>query len=174
MLFTLVSRFGHQHTEEDQSSSRNASQHQEGDIRPRVFGGCPAVAATRTAFEKGGSLVPMLAFMFASTNLVFELGIVLWLLTGLRFVLAEGVGAFLLIGVMWPLVRLTLPKGLEQEVRDYEEEDETSLCHVTVVPEVYAKIGPVIFGGGLVVVTGRAEKRGEGTNLLAEEVTTFC
>ena len=57
--------------------------------------------------------MPALAFMFASTNLVFELGIVLWLLMGWRFVLAEGVGAFVLIGVMWLLVALTLPKGLE-------------------------------------------------------------
>ena len=83
-----------------------------------------AVSAARTAFKKGAGLVPMLAFMFASTNLVFELGIVLWLLMGWRFVLAEFVGAFLLIGIMWPLVRLTLPKGLEQEAREHEEADE--------------------------------------------------
>ena len=63
--------------------------------------------------------MPTLAFMFASTNLVFELGFVLWLLMGWRFVLAEFVGAFVLIGVMWLLVRLTLPKGLEQEARDH-------------------------------------------------------
>ena len=87
-----------------------------------------AVAAARTAFKKGAGLVPALAFMFASTNLVFELGIVLWLLMGWRFVLAEFVGAFLLIGVMWPLVRLTLPKGLEQEARDHEEESEHAGC----------------------------------------------
>ncbi len=83
-----------------------------------------AVAAARSAFKKGAALVPTLAFMFASTNLVFELGIVLWLLMGWRFVLAEFVGAFVLIGVMWLLVRLTLPKGLEQQARDYEEPDE--------------------------------------------------
>ena len=80
-----------------------------------------AVAAARAAFQKGAALVPTLAFMFAATNLVFELGIVLWILMGWRFVLAEFVGAFVLIGVMWLLVRLTLPKGLEQEARDHEE-----------------------------------------------------
>ena len=53
-------------------------------------------------------------------------------------------------------------------------EDETALCHVTVVPEVYQKIGPVVFGGGMVVVTGRAERRGEGVSLLAEEVAALC
>lgn len=82
-----------------------------------------AVAAARAAFQKGAALVPTLAFMFAATNLVFELGIVLWILMGWQFVLAEFVGAFVLIGVMWLLVRLTLPKGLEQEARDHEEPD---------------------------------------------------
>ena len=78
-----------------------------------------AVAAARTAFKKGAALVPTLAFMFASTNLVFELGFVLWILMGWRFVLAEGIGAFVLIGVMWMIVSLTLPQGLEDEARAY-------------------------------------------------------
>lgn len=92
-----------------------------------LFGGASsscsyaAVAAARTAFKKGAALVPTLAFMFASTNLVLELGIVLWLLLGWRFVLAEFVGAFVLIGVMWLLVRLTLPRGLEDEARAHPE-----------------------------------------------------
>ena len=48
-----------------------------------AFGGasfscsCAAVAAARTAFKKGAGLAPTLAFMFASTNLVFGFGIVL-------------------------------------------------------------------------------------------------
>ena len=67
--------------------------------------------------------------MFASTNLVLELGIVLWLLMGWRFVLAEFVGAFVLIGVMWLLVRLTLPKGLEDEARAHEEAEESHHHH---------------------------------------------
>ncbi len=87
-----------------------------------------SAAAARSAFKKGAALVPTLAFMFASTNLVFELGIVLWLLMGWRFVLAEFVGAFVLVGVMWLLVRLTLPKGLEQEARAHEEADEHAGC----------------------------------------------
>jgi len=81
-----------------------------------------AVATAKTAFKKGAALVPTLAFMFASTNMVFELGLVLWLLMGWRFVLAEFIGAFVLIGVMWLIVRLTLPKGLEQEAREHPEE----------------------------------------------------
>lgn len=87
-----------------------------------------AVAAARAAFKKGAALVPTLAFMFASTNLVFELGFVLWLLMGWRFVLAETIGAFVLIGVMWLLVSLTLPKTLEDEARGHEEATEHSGC----------------------------------------------
>jgi uncharacterized membrane protein YraQ (UPF0718 family) len=76
-----------------------------------------AAAAGRSAFQKGAALVPMLAFMFASTNLVVELGAVLWLLMGWRFVLAEILGAFVLIGVMWLLVKLIFPKEVEEEAR---------------------------------------------------------
>ena len=57
-----------------------------------------AVAAGRSAFEQGAALIPALAFMFASTNLVVELGAVLWVLMGWHFVLAEVIGAFVLIG----------------------------------------------------------------------------
>ena len=73
-----------------------------------------ATAAARTAFKKGAGLVPSLAFMFASTNLVLELGFVLWLFLGWRFVLAEGVGAFVLIGLMWVLVRFTLSRQVDR------------------------------------------------------------
>ncbi len=81
-----------------------------------------AVATAKTAFKKGAALAPTLAFMFASTNLVFELGFVIWLLLGWQFLLAELVGAFVLIGFMWALLRLTEPKGLEREARDHPEE----------------------------------------------------
>src|SRR3954469_159321 len=44
-----------------------------------------AAAAGRSAFKQGAALIVALAFMFASTNLVVELGAVLWLLLGWRF-----------------------------------------------------------------------------------------
>ena len=49
-------------------------------------------------------------------------------------------------------------------------EDETALIHVTVLPEAYQRIGAAVYGAGIVIVTGRADKRGEGTNLLADSV----
>src|SRR5512142_3124176 len=60
-----------------------------------------AIAIAKSLFEKGASLASAMAFQFASTNLVFELGLVLWLLIGWRFTLAEFVGGIVLIAVMW-------------------------------------------------------------------------
>src|SRR5580693_7102891 len=88
-----------------------------------------AAATAKTAFKKGAALVPTLAFMFASTNLVLELGFILWLLLGWTFVLAEVIGAFILIAVMWLLVKLTLPKGLVETARAHNGGDEDSCCH---------------------------------------------
>ena len=44
-----------------------------------------AAAAGRSAIQQGAAIIPALAFMFASTNLVIELGVVLWILDGLAF-----------------------------------------------------------------------------------------
>jgi uncharacterized membrane protein YraQ (UPF0718 family) len=91
-----------------------------------------AAAAAKSAFQKGAALVPTLAFMFAATNLVLELGCVLWILMGWHFVLAEAVGAFVLIGIMWLLVALTLPRGLVEEARRHagaSEDGGGGCCH---------------------------------------------
>jgi uncharacterized membrane protein YraQ (UPF0718 family) len=87
-----------------------------------------AAAATKTAFKKGADLVPALAFLLASTNLVIELGIVLWMFMGWRFVLAEVVGAFVMTAIMWLLVRLTSPNRLVEEAREHDEADENGGC----------------------------------------------
>jgi uncharacterized protein len=47
-----------------------------------------AVAIAKSLFQKGASAVSSLAFQFASTNLVWELGLVLWVLLGWQFTLA--------------------------------------------------------------------------------------
>lgn len=93
-----------------------------------------AAAAGRSAFVQGAALLPALAFMFASTNLVIELGAVLWVLMGWRFVLAEVIGAIVLIGLMWALARLVLPKDLEAHAREHAEaatggHDGDDCCH---------------------------------------------
>jgi uncharacterized membrane protein YraQ (UPF0718 family) len=76
-----------------------------------------AAATARSALRKGAALIPALAFMFASTNLVIELGAVLWIVMGWRFVLAEAVGAIVLIGLLWLLAKLIFPRDLEEDAR---------------------------------------------------------
>jgi len=76
-----------------------------------------AAAAGRSAVARGAALVPALAFMFASTNLVVELGALLWLLMGWQFVLAEVAGSIVLIGTMWLLVKFFMPKSVMEAAR---------------------------------------------------------
>ena len=76
-----------------------------------------AVAAARSAIQQGAALVPALAFRFASTTRVIALGAVLWDLMGWTFVAAEFIGAFILIALVWLLIRLFLPKNIESEIR---------------------------------------------------------
>src|SRR5690348_4473840 len=101
-----------------------------------------AVAAARSAIQQGAALVPALAFMCASTNLVIELGAILWVLMGWQFVLAEIVGAFLLIVFMWMLIRLFLPKNIETEIRLRMAEQEAGLhCHSDHLSAELARTG---------------------------------
>jgi uncharacterized protein len=90
-----------------------------------------AVAAARSAIQKGAALIPALAFMFASTNLVIELGAVIWVLMGWQFVVAEVFGALVLIIFMWLLIRLFLPKTLEAQIRQRAANQtyENGHCH---------------------------------------------
>src|SRR5512133_2093993 len=89
-----------------------------------------AVAAARSAIQQGAALIPALAFMFASTNLVIELGAVLWVLMGWQFVLAEFLGSFMLITLMWLMIRLFLPRDIETEITvQVTEKRSDRACH---------------------------------------------
>src|SRR5258706_4473897 len=71
-----------------------------------------AIAIAKSLFQKGASAASALAFQFASTNLVWELGLVLWVLIGWQFPLAEYVGGIAMIVLMTALLRLRLtPAG---------------------------------------------------------------
>jgi hypothetical protein len=76
-----------------------------------------AVAIARSLFARGASAVSALAFQFASTNLVVELAVVIWVLIGWQFALAEFLGGLLLIAIMALLLRAFVPRGLEREAR---------------------------------------------------------
>jgi len=76
-----------------------------------------AIAIAKSLFQKGASLSSALAFQFASTNLVVELGAVMWILIGWQFTLAEFIGGLVLIAVMSLLLRLFVSRQLEEQGR---------------------------------------------------------
>jgi uncharacterized membrane protein YraQ (UPF0718 family)/YHS domain-containing protein len=80
-----------------------------------------AIAIAKSLFTKGASAASALAFQFASTNLVWELGLVLWVLIGWQFALAEYVGGLVMIALMWGLLRLFVSRGVEREAREHAE-----------------------------------------------------
>src|SRR5471030_365432 len=76
-----------------------------------------AVALARSLFRKGASFTAAMAFEIASTNLVIELGIILALLLGWQFTLAEFVGGPLMIVFIAVLFRLFLRQRLLNDAR---------------------------------------------------------
>jgi uncharacterized membrane protein YraQ (UPF0718 family) len=76
-----------------------------------------AVALARSLFRKGANFSAAMAFEFASTNLVIELGILMWLLLGWQFTLAEFVGGPIMIAILAVAFRLTLRPRLLEEAR---------------------------------------------------------
>lgn len=81
-----------------------------------------ALSTTRALFAKGAGMMPSLAFLLASTNLVIELGIIIAVFLSWQFVVGEYIGGLLLIGLTWLLVKLTLTKRLERQARENARE----------------------------------------------------
>ncbi len=88
-----------------------------------------AIAIAKSLFQKGASAASALAFQFASTNLVIELGIVIWILIGWQFTLAEFLGGLVLIVVMSALLRLFVSERLEEQARAHAERAEAGHHH---------------------------------------------
>jgi uncharacterized membrane protein YraQ (UPF0718 family) len=88
-----------------------------------------AVAIARSLFAKGASAASMLAFQFASTNLVFELGIVMWVLLGWQFTLAEFVGGLVLVAIMTLLLRQFVSRRTEIRAREHAREADAGHEH---------------------------------------------
>jgi uncharacterized protein len=80
-----------------------------------------AIAIARSLFAKGASAATTLAFQFASTNLVWELGLVLWVLIGWQFALAEYIGGILMIVLMALALRLFVSRQLEAQAREHAQ-----------------------------------------------------
>jgi uncharacterized membrane protein YraQ (UPF0718 family) len=71
-----------------------------------------AVALARALFRKGANFTAVMVFEIASTNLVIELGIIMALLLGWQFTLAEFVGGPIMIVAIAVLFRLFLRQRL--------------------------------------------------------------
>ena len=107
--------------------SRAEMQKVMGDHRPRTIvktsllgaasSSCSyaASALAKSLFQRGADFTSSMVFMFASTNLVLELGIILWLLLGWQFAAAEFVGGTIMIVLFVLLAPRIFPaKELEQ------------------------------------------------------------
>ncbi len=80
-----------------------------------------AVAITRSMIRKGADFRAAMVFQFASTNLVLELGIVLWVLLGWRFTAAAWAGGVVMIVIMSVLLRLLLSRRSVEQARSQAE-----------------------------------------------------
>src|SRR5215216_937378 len=88
-----------------------------------------AIAIAKSLFAKGAGAGSALAFQFASTNLVWELGLVLWVLIGWQFTLAEFVGGFVLIALMAVLLRAFVSPRLEHDARVHAQAADPGHLH---------------------------------------------
>jgi uncharacterized protein len=104
-----------------------------GDARPRTLAiaaglgaassSCSyaAIALARALFRKGADFTAAMAFEIASTNLVIELGVILTLLMGWQFTLAEFTGGPLMIVFLALLFRVFLRDRLLQRAGEQAE-----------------------------------------------------
>ncbi len=90
-----------------------------------------AIAIAKSLFQKGASAATALAFQFASTNLVWELGLVLWVLLGWQFTLAEYLGGIAMIVLMALMLRLFVSPELERRARKHAQDAQAGHQHHT-------------------------------------------
>jgi uncharacterized protein len=77
-----------------------------------------AVALARSLFRKGADFTAAMAFQFASTNLVIELGVIMALILGWQFTLGEFVGGPLMIVFIAVIFRFFLSRDLVDKARE--------------------------------------------------------
>jgi len=109
--------------------SRSQMQRVMGDHRPRTLAvasilgaassSCSyaASAMAKSLFQKGADFTTAMVFMVASTNLVIELGLVLWILIGWQFALSEYVGGIIMIGLLAVLARFFFRPVMVEQAR---------------------------------------------------------
>lgn len=82
-----------------------------------------ALAAARALIKKGAHFIAGVAFMFASTNLVIELGILILIFLGWQYLAAEIIGGLILIAISSVLIKLTYPESWMKAAREKVEDE---------------------------------------------------
>jgi hypothetical protein len=78
-----------------------------------------ATAMAKSLYEKGADFLSAMVFMFASTNLVIELGVVLFILLGWQFAVAEYVGGVIMIVLLVALGGVVLGRRVTDRAREH-------------------------------------------------------
>jgi uncharacterized protein len=118
------------------SMQRKLGDHRPGSVtRASLYGmassSCSyaASAMAKSLFVKGADYISAMVFMFASTNLVVELGIVLVVLMGWQFAVSEFVGGIIMIVLLATLGALWLRGRQISQARDRLDERNDSVEH---------------------------------------------
>ena len=77
-----------------------------------------ASSIAKSLFDKGADFTTSMVFMFASTNLVFDLGLAIWALLGWKFAVAELFGGVLMIILLAIFLPLVVPTSKTLELRN--------------------------------------------------------
>ena len=96
-----------------------------------------AISMAKALFKKGASPVAAIgAFMFAATDLVIELGLVMWVLLGWKFVLADFVGGIIAIVVLTLIYRRVPDSWWDEAYENLLElsETECEMCGMAAPP----------------------------------------
>lgn len=85
--------------------------------------------------------------MFANTNLVIELGILIFIFLGGQFIVAEVIGGLLLIAISSIIIKLTYPrKWIEAAREKVEKEKDISIIEDDCLPVHFNRICRVVDG----------------------------
>jgi uncharacterized protein len=103
-----------------------------------------AVALARSVFRKGADFTAAMAFELASTNLVAELTIIMIIMLGWQFALAEFVGGTLMVVFIALLFRLFLTHSLIQRAREQAEKGIMGKMEGHAAMEMSVTEGPLL------------------------------
>ena len=97
-----------------------------------------ASSIAKSLFDKGADFTTSMVFMFASTNLVFDLGLAIWALLGWEFAVAELFGGVVMIVLLAIFLPLAVPTSKTLELRNTSKK---SVVSSTAKPTLFDAAG---------------------------------